>query len=323
MKNRVLTSIAIVLTLTLLFVLKVLVSSYFFDVLFVIIALIASFETSRLFTKMGKYNYMMLSIAFVLVLGLSNLLGIIYENSIGLSFVLLIDFGLIVLAFAGAFAYGLITYNKSRNEMKIRKLDKRTSLTKFAFTKALNTAVTFIYPSFILLLLMFINHLDSFTLTFATATKFGGYLSLTALLFVFLIPIFTDTFAYLVGGVIGGKKLAPKVSPLKTISGAIGGVFFCVLYSVAVYFVLNSITPIYLAYHEANFTIWHVLILSFLGSIVAQLGDLFESLLKRMASVKDSGKIFPGHGGMLDRIDSYLFVIPYLLVVFVIFLAII
>lgn len=323
MKNRLISSIGIVLVMVLAFVLKMLVSSYFFDALILVVVCFAAFETSRLFTKMGKFNYTYLAIIFPMILMASNLLGINFDSSIGLVYTLLIDIALIVIFFAGAFVYGLSTHKKSRNEMRIRKIDKRVTLSRYAFNKAFNTGVTFIYPSFVLMLMTILNHLDDLTSTFPGAAKFGGYASFVALLLMVLIPIFTDTFAYLTGGLIRGKKLAPSISPNKHISGAVCGTVLCVLFCICTYLVLNAITPIYTAFANANFQLWHVVLISFFGSILSQIGDLFESFLKRKAEVKDSGKLFPGHGGMLDRFDSYTFVAPYLLIAFVIVLAII
>lgn len=323
MKNRYLTSIGIVLILALAFVLKEFVSSYFFDALIVIVACIMSFETARIFTKMGKYNYSILAGIFPLFLLASNLLGMHYDSSLGLAYTLLIDVALILIFFAGAFLFGVLRPKKSRNEMKIRKIDKHVSLSKYSFDKAFNTGVTFIYPGFMFMLINILNHLDELTATFKGVDKFQGYVSLVALLLMVLIPIFTDTFAYLCGGLIGGKKLMPKVSPKKTISGAIGGSVCCVLFCICTYLILNAITPIYTAFRIAGFELWHVALISLFGSILSQLGDLFESYLKRRAGVKDSGKLLPGHGGMLDRCDSYTFVAPYLVIAFVIVLAVI
>ena len=138
------------------------------------------------------------------------------------------------------------------------------------------------------------------------------------MLFAFLIPIFTDTFAYLVGGIFGGKKLCPKISPNKTISGAIGGSLACLLFSVAVYFILYSIPELKAVFVQTGFAFWQVMVISFLGSILAQIGDITESLFKRQADVKDSGRLLPGHGGMLDRCDSYMFVMPFVFIAFAI-----
>ena len=169
--------------------------------------------------------------------------------------------------------------------------------------------------------LTLINHFEDMSSTFTKLTGFNGWVSFYVLLFSFLVPIFTDTFAYITGGLIGGKKLAPKVSPNKTISGAIGGLLWCVLLSIVVFCILNSIPSMAVILQDAGINIWKIAIISFIGSIFSQLGDLTESYIKRSASVKDSGNIFPGHGGMLDRFDSYIFVAPYIFISFSIIFA--
>lgn len=126
-----------------------------------------------------------------------------------------------------------------------------------------------------------------------------------------LIPIASwvcDIFAYFVGRTIGKHKLIPEVSPKKTWEGAIGGVFFAtvafMVYGIVLHYIPDAPTP-------------HYTILTVLGlmlSIVSQMGDLSASLLKREKGIKDFGVIFPGHGGVIDRFDSFLPVAPILLV---------
>jgi phosphatidate cytidylyltransferase len=111
----------------------------------------------------------------------------------------------------------------------------------------------------------------------------------------------TDTGAYYTGRSLGRHKLAPRISPGKTIEGSIGGFITAVLAGLACKLVFFSEIPTP-----------HVLVLGALIGLVSQVGDLAESLLKRGAQVKDSGSIFPGHGGMLDRVDSILFSAPIL-----------
>ncbi len=323
MKKRILTSIEIGIVIVLAFVLKILVSSYFFDAAILFVSVMAAYETAKLFTKMGKYNYTYLAAAFPALLMLSNLLGLAFDSTIGLSFTLVIDVAIMIITFGIIFLIGVLSRRKLFNEMKIRKMDRSMTTTKYAFNKAFNTAVAFIYPAFLLSLMTVLNHIDSLSSTLPSVGKFGGYLSLTALLFTILIPVFTDTFAYLTGSLIGGKKLMPKVSPNKTISGSVGGIVWCVLLSICTFLILNAIGPINTAFANAGLKIWHIVIISVIGSVLCQMGDLFESFLKRKAGVKDSGKLLAGHGGILDRFDSYILLPAFLLIFFVIMLAVI
>jgi len=120
-------------------------------------------------------------------------------------------------------------------------------------------------------------------------------------LLVFLGAWMSDIFAYFTGRLLGKHKLIPSVSPKKTVEGAIGGVVFCVLTTVVFGFVIvRFFTPG--GSVEANY-----LVLAVSGifiSVVSQMGDLIMSLIKRHYGIKDYGKIFPGHGGFLDRFDS-------------------
>ena len=114
----------------------------------------------------------------------------------------------------------------------------------------------------------------------------------------------TDTGAFFVGRTVGGRKLMPSVSPGKTMSGAIGGLVTSVL--VTWLYVMYALKPAaQLAFSPFGIVVFGVTI-----SIAAQVGDLVESLLKREAGVKDSSTLLPGHGGILDRLDSLFFVLP-------------
>ena len=307
MKQRILTSIAIVLTLGLFFVLKTMVSDYFFDVFILGFTIFAAFESSKILTKVGFMNNLWIVSAFPALIFLSNFLIIYYLLPIWSA--ILIDLGLILLVSFGVFIYSLIS-KSTKNEIEVRGL--KDSKVKFSFKKFYGMALALTYPTFFIMFMMMLNHFDM--LGFKNIANYNGLLSIIILMFMFLIPIFTDTFAMLTGMLFGGKKLCPKISPKKTISGAIGGSLWCVLLSACIYLILYSTSLFYPVL--INIPIWTFLLVVLFGSIIAQAGDLFESFLKRKAGIKDSGRILPGHGGMLDRIDSYIFVAPYLMLAF-------
>lgn len=321
MKKRLYSGAIFIAILVLAFVLKATVHNYFFDAAILFIACVASLEASKIFAKMGKYNHKILALIQPVFMMLALLLCLLYQRTLGLVYTIIIAVGVIVLFFLISFFTSLIMFKKTKAEIETRELEHK--LAKFSLIKALNTAVTFVYPSFMIMFLTLINHFEDMTASFGSFGGFGEKISLFVLILAFLIPIFSDTFAYLVGGLFGGKKLAPKISPNKTISGAVGGLFFCILLSIVTFFIFNSIPSMQVALASGGINVWKVAIISMIGSVLGQLGDLFESYLKRSAGVKDSGKIMPGHGGILDRFDSHLFVAPFVFIAFCILFAVI
>ncbi|MFC3419693.1 phosphatidate cytidylyltransferase [Salinicoccus hispanicus] len=120
------------------------------------------------------------------------------------------------------------------------------------------------------------------------------------ILYGLLIVWVTDTGAYLFGRAMGNRKLWPQISPNKTVEGFFGGIFCSVLLALVFYFTgwIDEIN------------IFLLLVLTMILSMSGQLGDLVESALKRHFDIKDSGQLLPGHGGVLDRFDSFIFVLP-------------
>jgi phosphatidate cytidylyltransferase len=114
----------------------------------------------------------------------------------------------------------------------------------------------------------------------------------------------SDIGAFFVGRTIGGPKLIPSVSPGKTVSGALGGLVATV--GVSWLYIRYALVPA----ASLTMTLPAIILFGLVISVAAQVGDLAESLLKREANVKDSSRLLPGHGGLLDRLDSVLFVLP-------------
>lgn len=119
------------------------------------------------------------------------------------------------------------------------------------------------------------------------------------ILMCFGIPLLGDTLAYFIGSRYGTRKLCPLVSPKKSVEGAIAGLFGSILFgflSWLAFGIFETVPPL-----------WHFLILGLVAGVAGQIGDLYASLIKRRCGIKDFGTIFPGHGGMMDRLDSTYF----------------
>lgn len=115
----------------------------------------------------------------------------------------------------------------------------------------------------------------------------------------FIISVSSDTFAYVVGKLIGKHQLIPAISPGKTIEGSMGGILFTMIF-----------TPLYCFLFIPDMVLVSIP-LAFIGSILAQIGDLIASRIKRDCDIKDFGKLIPGHGGIVDRLDSLLIMFPF------------
>ena len=130
---------------------------------------------------------------------------------------------------------------------------------------------------------------------YSSMTQYNGLLLLAIFIFIWV----NDTGAYLVGSRWGKRRLAPSISPKKSVEGSIGGLLLVLLSAVVLRLLL---------FPELSWL--RILLIAAVVAIFGTIGDLFESSLKRQAGVKDSGKLIPGHGGILDRIDSLLLAVP-------------
>ena len=160
------------------------------------------------------------------------------------------------------------------------------------------TILGFVYCAWFPVHLIFLRDLGSYTPEFHGLIKYN--VSMEGALYavmMLLAVILTDSFCYYTGVQFGKRKLAEVISPNKTIEGSIGGSVTCIIFCL-------------LFGHFMQLAWYHSLALGILIAMFAQIGDLCESMIKRDAGVKDSSDILPGHGGFLDRTDSYVLTIP-------------
>ncbi len=145
-----------------------------------------------------------------------------------------------------------------------------------------------------------------YLLTFIIMVRDEPDIGIWMVWFIFAIAIGSDTGAYLVGTRFGKRKLVPLLSPNKTVEGAFGGllgsVVLCILVGLGIVLLFEDV-------HIDAIPVFAVM--GLFGSVVSQLGDLVASGMKRQTGIKDFGKIMPGHGGVVDRMDSFLVVAPY------------
>lgn len=173
---------------------------------------------------------------------------------------------------------------------------------KLSLDKVCTTFVTVVYITICFSCLLRLRYVTATTANFS-----GEIIGQYFYLLVFVAAWVTDTFAYFTGVFFGKHKLCPKISPKKTIEGSIGGTAFCVIGFMIYGLAVSKINPDFVPNYAG------LALVGLLMSVLSQLGDLLASVIKRTYGLKDYGKLFPGHGGVLDRFDSVLITAPLLL----------
>lgn len=282
MKERVLTGMGIVAVLV-----PILIFSEYivYPIAMGILALIGVWELLRVFGLQKSYE---ISIPAYLV---SALLPTLAHNSLTpagrhgdyLLFAMCVIFAYLLYLIA------VCVFKKERQLSAAQDSDAR--IIGFADVAAVFTSVTYVAVSF-------------------TALVITRYLNNGGKIFclVFIAAWVSDTFAYLTGRLFGKHKLAPNLSPKKTIEGSIGGVIFAIIACIVYGLIIEAFTDL-----EANYVVLGVL--GFVLSIVSQIGDIWASLIKREHGIKDYSRMLPGHGGVMDRFDSILAISTVLMAV--------
>jgi phosphatidate cytidylyltransferase len=285
-KTRALTALVFVLVM----LLGLLINGYLFFLLFLIIHCGAWWELFNLSERIYKTSYhLFLRIGFMMM-GAGILLKT-SENVLQVKELLLFQNGGLFTLVAGFLLSAVGVFKSTLQNFKSIQLP----------------LLGFLYISISIASLYHISGLSSNTVSVTIWLPVGVMLPL----FVIACMWINDTMAYLVGSFIGKTPLS-KISPKKTWEGTIGGILLCGL---VVGFAMRQISQ---NYFTISLVTW--MLLACLAAILGTIGDLFESKLKRMADVKDSGSFMPGHGGFLDRFDSLLFATPFLTLIFYIIL---
>ena len=301
MGKRTLTGVVILLVIA-GFIALVPVSPYFFDFFVMAISFISVYELLRVYMsscpKCSKaYIYLSISYTYIIYCIYAFIKATTLKK-------ILFQIAAFAIYFIIAFICDLIYLAKVRNKEDVEITpDDHLLCTKL-------TLKTMLYPVTMLATLYGLNSFNS------------NYFSMWLLILVFSITIFTDVFAYLFGVAFHKGKFASQISPNKSVSGAIGGLFGGLVAAGIVigisYFggVLNPFT---------SYKMWRVILFfalaGVIGSLSCEFGDLVASSIKRKYGVKDYGKMFPGHGGMMDRVDGLMFcaTFEYILVLLLFF----
>jgi len=307
MLKRTLTAIVLIAMFGAFIALSCFVSPIFVDMFILIFSAIAVFEMVTCFKKSG-YKMYIFPIVFDLVLSYPVFYLFQYYWGMGIQ-------GLIIVLLASCMIIlSTFTFKPTRS---LNDNAENCEANACTINDLFANIFVLIYPFLFM------------TTTWILSIKYSAVFSL---LYAAFVPVLgSDTFAYFFGSLIGGKKLCPKISPKKTVAGGIGGLIGGIAFSLvfwAIFEVLGDTQPKFIEMVQYKFFFDHndagwmwksALVYSAVGLIVgfvSELGDLAASKIKRAIGIKDYGKIFPGHGGVMDRIDSIMYSLVVLLIAF-------
>ncbi len=290
MKTRVITGIFITFIYAAVILLALYVHPIFFDVFIFLLALCGTYELTNAVKRMFSPPIVVLNLITVVAcfgaFWFSQYFFKTYSAGMTgffLAFALMILVTVLTTAFSKTYVKG----------------------------NAVSTIFIMLYPCALLLFSLGINaFIDVGQVGVSGSTPYRN----AGIALLFLVPALTDVMAYAVGSTVKGKKLCPNLSPKKTISGAVGGLFggllgagiVLLLIYLAERFSVN-IFGLQMLTDGWTGTVINMLALGLIGSVFDQIGDLFASYIKRKAGVKDFANVLPGHGGIIDRIDGFMF----------------
>ena len=268
----------------------------------VFVAIITGFFLLRQYVDYRLFNIL---ITFFCIVGTFEVARAIKSRVPKFCYVLAIIYGCIILPFYAIIEYFFAGFGHSMSNLLICAFIITVVLFTLIKYKGQYSAIQilpFLYPAILLLSMASINN-------------FVGEKGFIGLLIIFIVSPISDTFAYLVGMTYNkikkgnARRLCPRLSPKKTVAGAIGGLVGGIIASLLIYFIFKP--NLNLSYQVIFFAI-----VGLFASIFTMIGDLLESAIKRYVGIKDIGKIMPGHGGVMDRVDGISFASLFIFIVF-------
>lgn len=297
MIKRILTG-SLIFLLTALMIASRFISIYFFDLFVMLISFTATYEMLKIYIKKDETvlpiknrSYIILSLIYCYIAYLC------YSAAKTILYALIYQIIAILFIFIIAFIIDIIYLSK------LRKRNYEIENSKLLFS-TFTTLKIMLYP------ITLISTLYGFGLSGMNIT-FGVIM----VVLVFVVTMFTDVFAYAIGLSFHKGVLASQISPKKSISGAIGGLLGGIIGALSVFLVCEYVlknNP-FEVYGQVK-TIVFFALAGVMGSVCTQIGDLVASYVKRNAGIKDYGSIFPGHGGMMDRIDGLMFTSTFIFI---------
>ncbi len=288
MKTRTITGACYMAILLAFFFLKIFVHDFCFDVLIYLYALLGTHEIVRAFSdKMTKTEKVIVYVFAVICIPACALSEYFFRYGLHLTGICFTAMGSVLLSLL---------------------------VLKHEETTVENLGVTLfccVYPVLMLTVLVLLNHVSD-----PSAIELAKYPEVLAnvafnsdllIVFVFVISPLSDCVAYLFGKFLRKKfpeKMAPAISPNKTVIGGIGGLIGGVIGGIAIYFAYNAIAG---SFNQMHIWLPVYIAIGFVAAAATEFGDLVESCIKRKVGIKDMGNIMPGHGGVLDRIDGTIF----------------
>ena len=312
-KKRVITGALIVLAVVALFLSRMW-TSVIFDLAFGALAVIACLEVSKVASESGKFNSIYFVASYPAVLYLFAMIFI--NKHYSFNYYIVAYLSVMIVYFLAIFLTTLISKKSTVNEMG--KYVYKGKKWNFALDKAMYSLALLVYPATLFLAIIGLNHINELPVFIAHTNITSGMISTFALVLMFAVTMVCDSMAMITGITFKGKKLCPKISPNKTISGAIGGLVGGAISALIVYVIFAQFPNFVAEFSAIGGSIWHIVIIGIMGAVLSQIGDIIASMLKRRAGVKDYGDIFPGHGGVMDRMDGLIFNAAFILIYFII-----